>query len=116
VVNAQASPASVTAAIHHWIILDIPTIIESDELMPNHLRINPKGDYRQPEENENIGSSECGSVADPERFRRFDRWPRRGHQLVSFAIFLRPCRLGTYKITDNRPIEECKYLIIIVVA
>src|SRR5262249_21556171 len=36
------------AAIHHWIILDVHTIIESDEFVPNHLRINPKGHYRQP--------------------------------------------------------------------
>src|SRR5947207_9755952 len=57
------------AVIHHWIILDIPTIIEGDKLMPNHLRINPKGHYRQPEKNDGIGSPECGSVADAERFR-----------------------------------------------
>jgi hypothetical protein len=57
------------AAIHHWIILDIPTIIESDELVPNHLRINPKGHYREPEKNEEIGSPEWRRVADGERFR-----------------------------------------------
>src|SRR5205814_8985580 len=44
----------VNAAIHHWIIFNIPAIIESDELMPNDLRINPKGDYRQPENDEKI--------------------------------------------------------------
>ena len=37
--------------------------------MPNHLRINPKGDYRQTEQDEKIGSPECGNVADLERFR-----------------------------------------------
>src|SRR5437763_13395262 len=56
------------AAIHHWIIFNIPAIIESDELMPNDLRINPKGDYRQPENNKKIRSCECGNVAVLERF------------------------------------------------
>ena len=37
-------------------------------------------------------------------------------QLVSFAIFRRPCRLRSYQTTDNRPIDKSVSLIIIVVA
>ena len=43
-------------AIHHWIFLDIRGVIESDELMPDHLRINRKRDCRQTEKDEKIGS------------------------------------------------------------
>src|SRR5438552_12001073 len=57
------------AAIHHWVLLDIRIVIESDELMPDHLRINLKCDYRQTDKDEEIGSPECCSVADPESFR-----------------------------------------------
>ena len=57
-------------AIHHWVLLDIRKVIESDEAMPYHLRINPKCDYRQTEQDEKIGSLECCNVADLESFRR----------------------------------------------
>src|SRR5205807_10215955 len=56
-------------AIHHWIFLDIRGVIESDELMPDHLRINPKRHYRQTEQDKEIEPPECCSVADPESFR-----------------------------------------------
>src|SRR6266446_1720479 len=58
------------AAIHHWVLLDVLIVIESDELMADHLRINPKRHYRQTEQDEEIGSPECCSLADPESFRR----------------------------------------------
>src|SRR5437868_11663836 len=57
------------AAIHHWVLYDIRIIIESDELMPDHLRINSKRHYRQTNQDEQIGSPECCSVPHPESFR-----------------------------------------------
>jgi len=56
-------------AIHHRVLLDVPKVIDRDELMPDHLRINPKRHYRQTEQDEKIGSLECCNVADLERFR-----------------------------------------------
>src|ERR1700726_1312714 len=56
-------------AIHHWIFLDIRGVIKGDELMADHLPINPKRNSRQTEQEEEIGSPECCSVADPESFR-----------------------------------------------
>src|SRR5262245_5708955 len=53
-------------AIHHWIFLDIRGVIERDEAMPDHLRIDPKRHYRQTEQDEKIGSVKCCSVADLE--------------------------------------------------
>src|ERR1700730_14195725 len=50
------------AAIHHWVLPDIRIVVESDELMPDHLRINPKRHYRQTEQDEEIGSPECCTV------------------------------------------------------
>src|SRR5437773_5268426 len=50
-------------AIHHWIVLDIPRVIESDEAMPDHLRIDPNRYYRQTEQDEKVGSLECCSSA-----------------------------------------------------
>jgi hypothetical protein len=45
-------------AIHHWIFLDIRGVIESDELMPDHLRINRKRHYCQSTGDEEIHSTE----------------------------------------------------------
>src|SRR6266516_713953 len=56
-------------AIHHWVLLDIRRIIESDEPMPDYLRVDPKRYYRQTEQDEKIGSLECCTVAYLERFR-----------------------------------------------
>ena len=55
-------------AIHHWIFLDIRRVIESDKAMPYYLRINPKRNYRQPEQDEQIGSFESSKMSDLERF------------------------------------------------
>src|SRR6476646_9812865 len=44
------------AAVHHRVLLDIPIVIESDEVMPYQLRIDPKRYYRQTEHDEEIGS------------------------------------------------------------
>ncbi len=48
-------------AMHHCIVLDIRRVIESDETMPYQLRINPKGYYRQTEQDQKVGSLECCS-------------------------------------------------------
>ena len=37
--------------------------------MPDDLRVDAKRDYRQTEQNEEIGSLECRNVADLERLR-----------------------------------------------
>ena len=42
-------------AIHHWIFLDICGVIESDELMPDYLRVNPKRHHRETEQDDEIG-------------------------------------------------------------
>src|SRR6202795_4432347 len=57
------------AAIHHWVLPDIRIVVERDELMPDHLRINRKRHYRETEQDEEIGSPKCCTVADPESFR-----------------------------------------------
>src|SRR5436309_11038500 len=46
------------AAIHHWIFLDIRGVIQSDELMPDHLRINRERHDRQSTGDEEIHSTE----------------------------------------------------------
>src|SRR6266404_1397308 len=51
------------AAIYHSVLLDIPIVIQSDELMPDHLRINRKCHYRQAEQDEQIGSPKCRRTA-----------------------------------------------------
>src|SRR4029077_2735786 len=57
------------AAIYHWVLLDVPIVIESDELMADHLRINRRRYYCQTKQDEQIGSPECQIVADPQGFR-----------------------------------------------
>jgi hypothetical protein len=37
-------------AVHHWIFLDIRGVIQGDELMADHLRINRERHYRQAEQ------------------------------------------------------------------
>ena len=51
------------AAIYDCVLLDIRIVIQSDELMPDHLRINRKRHYRQAEQDEQIRSCECGRTA-----------------------------------------------------
>src|SRR6185436_9655101 len=51
------------AAIHHWIFLDVRGVIERDEAMPHHLRVNRKCYYCQTEQDENVGWLECCSSA-----------------------------------------------------
>src|SRR5204863_2390004 len=50
-------------AIHHWIVLDIRKVIQSDEVMPDHLRIDPERHYRQSEQDESVRSLEYCSSA-----------------------------------------------------
>src|SRR5213595_3555156 len=45
-------------AIYHWIFLNIRGVIESDELMPDHLRVNRERHYGQTEQDQKIGSPE----------------------------------------------------------
>src|SRR5262245_41665048 len=49
--------------IHQWIFLDVPRVIQSDETMPDHLRVDPKRYYRQTEHDDEIGSLEYCSSA-----------------------------------------------------
>src|SRR5437867_4007684 len=49
-------------AIHHRVPLDVRKVIESDEAMPDHLRINPKRNYRETEQDQNIRSFERSSA------------------------------------------------------
>src|SRR4029077_15695947 len=51
------------AAIHHCVLLDIRIVIQSDELMPDDLRINRERHYRQAEHDEQIGSPACCNEA-----------------------------------------------------
>src|ERR1051326_754904 len=44
--KCPGNPRECNTAIHHWIVLDIGRVIESDEAMPDHLRINPEPHYR----------------------------------------------------------------------
>jgi hypothetical protein len=44
-------------------LLDVGRVIEADELMPDYLRINSKRDCSQSEQDEKIGSPECGNMA-----------------------------------------------------
>src|ERR1700736_3315087 len=80
-------PRAGKTAIHHWIFLDVRGVIQSDELMPDHLGINPKRHYRQTEQDEEIGSPECCSVADPESFRGS---PLGCGKANSFSLLRRP--------------------------
>ena len=50
-------------AIHHWIFLDICGVIESDEPMPDYLRVNPKRHYRETEQDDEIELFQSCSVA-----------------------------------------------------
>ena len=43
-------------ATHHWIFPDICGVIESDELMPDYLRVNPKRHHRETEQDKEIRS------------------------------------------------------------
>src|SRR6266404_8558498 len=57
------------AAIHHGVFRDIRKVIEMDEAMPDHLRIDPKRYDRQTDQDEEVGSLECCTIADLESFR-----------------------------------------------
>src|SRR4029077_14800362 len=57
------------AAVHHWIFFNICGVIESDELMPDYLRVNPERHHYQTEHDEKIRSSERARVTGPESFR-----------------------------------------------
>jgi hypothetical protein len=50
-------------AIHHRVFPDVRGVIEADELMPDYLCINSESDCRQSEQDEEVGSPECGNTA-----------------------------------------------------
>src|SRR5262245_60914553 len=54
-------------AIHHWVLLDIRKVIQSDGVMPYQLRINPKRHHRQTEQDKEVGSLERRNLAELER-------------------------------------------------
>src|SRR5215831_7872335 len=74
-------------AIHHWVFLDIRSVIERDEAMPDHLRIHPKRHYRQTEQDEKVGSPKCCNVADLESVRS---WFIGCGKADSFSLFRGP--------------------------
>src|SRR5215472_1150020 len=49
-------------AIHHRIFLDVRWVIETDELMPDYLRVNCERDCSQNDQDDEIGSRECCSM------------------------------------------------------
>ena len=74
-------------AIHHGVFRDIRRVIEIDEAMPDHLRINRKRDYRQTEQDEKIASLERCNAADLECFGGSSV---RCGNAVSFSLFRGP--------------------------
>src|SRR5207244_59593 len=54
------------AAVHHGVFRDIRRVIEMDEAMPDHLRINPKCHNRQTEQDDKVGALQPYDVADLE--------------------------------------------------
>src|ERR1700719_3063256 len=56
-------------AVHHWIFFDIRGVIQSDELMPDYLRVDRKRHHGQAEHDEKIRLSERTRVTGPESFR-----------------------------------------------
>ena len=34
-------------AIYHWVLLDVRSVIDNYEAMPDHLRVDPKRHYRE---------------------------------------------------------------------
>src|SRR6266403_776678 len=74
-------------AIHHWVFLDICGVIKGDELMSDHLRINPKRHYRQTEQDETVRSLKCCTVAE-----RQGASPVRCGGTISFSLSCRSFR------------------------
>src|SRR5262249_40142008 len=82
-------------AIHHWVLLDIRKVIQSDEVMPDHLRVDPKRHYRQTEQNEEIRSPECFNLCGLESFLLVNTFGVRGSSLGfgkpdNFSLLRRP--------------------------
>src|SRR5262249_23176529 len=53
-------------AIYHWVLLDVRSVIDNYEAMPDHLRVDPKSHYRETQQDENVGSVERCSVTNLE--------------------------------------------------
>src|SRR5262249_22385589 len=64
--KCPGEPRERNTAIYHWVLLDVRSVIDNDEAMPNHLRVDPKSHYRQTQQDENVGSVESCSVANLE--------------------------------------------------
>ena len=84
-------------AIHVWIFPDICGVIESDELMSDYLRVNPKRHHRETEQDDEVGSLQSYILRDDaSSFRRRNK--------SSFSLSC--CSFGhlsrDYQRTDNR--------------
>ena len=88
-------------AIHVWIFPDICGVIESDELMPDYLRVNPKRHHRETEQDDEVGSLQSYILASGMTLRLFAAATR--------AVFLfRAVRLAICReTTRGRTTEIC---------
>jgi len=89
-------PRERDTAIHHWVFLDIHGVIERDELMSDHLRINPKRHYRQTEQDETVRSLKCCTVAE-----RQGASPVRCGGAISFSLSRRSFRHAPAELSDQ---------------
>src|SRR5438128_6668678 len=62
--QSPGEPPDRNAAIHHRVLFDVRKVIDSDEVMPDHLHINPKCGDGQTGGDE----PECHNAADLESF------------------------------------------------
>ena len=88
-------------AIQVWIFPNICGVIESDELMPDYLRVNPKRHRRETEQDDKIGLLQSYIMVkrdDTSSFRR------RNKSSFSFSCFSFGHLSRDYQRTDNRNI------------
>src|SRR5580765_5677384 len=90
-------------AIHHWVFLDICGVIKGDELMPDHLRINPKRHYRQAEQDEKIGSPECWNVTERRDAASVRCNSARGFSFSRRSLGHAHCETSTPGTSDHSP-------------
>src|SRR6516225_6183684 len=86
--------------IHHWIFPDICGVIERDELMPDHLRVNCQCYYGQKEQDEKIRSGQFLTLAERDRARSVHR-----STTDSFCFSRRSFRHAVCQITRRRTTE-----------
>jgi|SRR6516165_6722418 len=90
--------------IHHWIFPDIRGVIERDELMPHHLRVNPKRHCRETEQDGNIGAPEDFTVAELRDISSVGCGRATSFSLLRFSF--RHAVLRYYQKTDDRPSDQ----------